>query len=138
MSKLIRKPRVYVAGALSTLAPERQEDRTPSKIVVDYLNNVGLMIGNAFDILNGVGCVPYIPCLDLLLGAWSSQMTEDMYRSTSMSFLEVCDVVYVTSQSKGVEAGIKRAEELDIPVVYSHREIVEWADIWRICEAAKG
>ena len=50
---------------------------------------------------------------------------EDYYRC-SMSWLEVSDALLVISnrpESKGVNAEIKRAEELGIPVFYSIDEL---------------
>ena len=125
-----RRPRIYVAGALSTLAPDETEDRSPSKIVVDYLSNVGKMLGLAFGVLNGLRAIPYIPALDLLLGIWSTNMTEEQYRVCSMSFLEVCDAIYVTSESKGVLSEVERAKELWMPVLRSHTEVQDWIRKW--------
>ena len=69
------------------------------------------------------GHFPYVPCLDFILGIVAGTWTEEDYRGIGMSFLEVCDAVYVISHSWGVEQEVARAKTLGLPVYYFLEEI---------------
>lgn len=111
--------RVYVAGALTS---KEKKDRTPSQVVVDYLANVNAMC-KAASTLRKLGYYPYVPALDFMLGMVNGDWTEDMYRDIGMSFLEVCDAVFVISDSWGVQQEIARAHIKHIPVFKSLIEL---------------
>ncbi len=105
--------KVYVAGKLS----DRGNDRTPSQVVTDYLQNVSKMLDTAV-ILRDCGFAPYTPCLDLLLGIKSGNWNLEDYEGISLEFLEVCDCMLVISQSGGVLKEIEKAHALGIPIFY--------------------
>ena len=115
-----KKPikRVYIAGALSSLPSGVKDTRTSSKVVTDYIKNCSRMVADAVVLLTESDgkLVPYIPCLDFLMGFWSGSLTEENYRTMSMAFLEVCDYMLISSESKGVDAEKARAKELGIPI----------------------
>jgi hypothetical protein len=111
--------RIYIAGALSS---KENKDRTPSKVVIDYIQNITKMC-KAASVIRKAGYYPYIPGLDFLVGVVSGDWEEEDYRGIGMSFLEVCDMVIVTSMSWGVEQEIARAKELGIPVI-SYKEFI--------------
>jgi hypothetical protein len=110
--------RVYIAGALSTLEPFKVDNRSPSKVVTGYIANCSAMAEAAVQVLevSKGKMIPYVPCLDFLLGFWSGDMTEEQCRAMGTGFLEVCDAMLVVSVSRGVQAEVKRAGELGIPV----------------------
>jgi len=106
--------RVYIAGALSS---KENENRNPSKVVTDYIQNVSRMCQRASEVRR-LGYYPFVPGLDFLLGVVNGNWEEEDYRGIGMAFLEVCDAVLVTSDSWGVQQEISRAKELGIPVYY--------------------
>jgi len=112
--------KVYVAGALSS---KEKKDRTPSEIVVDYLNNVHDMIDVAVK-LRKLGYAPYIPALDLLMGVESGAMNEEDYRGCSNEFLPICDAMLVISMSWGVKQEIVLAMNSNVPVYFSIEDLV--------------
>jgi len=120
--------RVYIAGALSNKNSVKDE-RTPTRVVVDYLGNVNNMCRKA-GVVRKAGLYPFVPALDLLLGVVDGGFEESDYRETGMKFLEVCDVVYVISRSAGVEAEIGHAKAVGIPVVYSFDALLKAKDKW--------
>lgn len=106
--------RIYIAGALSS---KEKKDRTPSEVVVDYIANLTKMCRVAAQVRR-LGYYPYVPGLDFMLGLVDGSFEEEEYRGMGMSFLEVCDIVLVTSMSWGVKQEIKRATELNIPIIF--------------------
>jgi len=118
--------RVYIAGALSTLPPFEVDNRSPSKVVTDYIANCAKMAAEATEVLrmSDGKLIPYVPMLDFLLGFWDGDITEEQYRAMSAGFLEVCDAVYVTSMSQGVQAEIEKAKELGIPVFMTIQDLL--------------
>lgn len=110
--------RIYIAGALSTLPPNTKDERTPSKVVVDYIANLSHMCKVA-SIVRKKGHTPYVPGMDLMLGLVNGNWDEDEYRGVGMSFLEVCDAILITSMSWGVQKELDRANELSLRV-YDH------------------
>jgi len=113
MKSEVRPLRVYIAGALSS---KEKADRNPSQVIVDYLQNLHRMFRVATEVRN-LGHIPYVPGLDFLLGITAGGWDENDYRGMGMGFLEVCDVVLVTSWSWGVDKEVTRAKELGIPVI---------------------
>ena len=111
--------RIYVAGALSS---KEKKDRNPSKVVVEYIQNVHRLCNIGGDLMME-GYAPFIPGLDLLTGLVNGYLEEGDYRGTSMEFLEVCDAVLVTSMSWGVKKEIERAKELNIPVYFNIKDL---------------
>ena len=111
--------RVYIAGALSS---KEKVNRSPSQIIVDYIQNVHTMCQTASKVRR-MGHEPYVPGLDLLLGIIAGDWEEEEYRGLGMSFLSVCDAVLVTSWSWGVEQEVEYAKELGIPIFYSEEEL---------------
>lgn len=111
--------KVYIAGALSS---KENEDRTPSRIVTDYITNIHKMC-QAATVVRKRGHCPFVPAADFVFGIVGGNWEEEDYRGLSMEFLEVCDIVYVISDSWGVRKEVARAKELGIPVVYSANEI---------------
>lgn len=107
--------RVYIASALSTLPVGVAETRSPSTVVCEYISNLSRMAELATNLRN-LGYFPYVPGLDFLLGIRTGDWHEEDYRTVSMAFLEVCDAVLVGKHSKGVDAEVRRAIDLGIPV----------------------
>ena len=114
--------RIYIAGPLSDM---------PS----DYLCNVGAMIEAWRDINETEDAVAFCPATDILLGLWNGCIGGRAfaiadYHRWSMAWLEVCDAVFVLSDthrdgrlSGGVAAEIERAGELGIPVLRNPGEL---------------
>ena len=107
--------RIYIAGALSS---KEKTDRTPSQVVTDYISNVHKMCKVASEVAK-LGHAPFVPALDFLLGVTSGDWGENIYRSISLSFLEVCDAILIISMSHGVQVELNFAHKLNMPVYYS-------------------
>lgn len=110
--------RVYVAGAYS--APN----------VMDVLNNMRRGMRAATEVLLA-GFAPFCPWIDyhyqLQLREGESLSVENYY-AYSMAWLEASHVVYVlpnSEHSKGTQAEIARAKDLNIPIVYNMQELKE-------------
>ena len=112
--------RIYVAGQLSN--KRGTDKRTTTKVVTDYIQNVHKLC-QAASRLRRRGHYPYLPGLDLLLGLVVGDWEEDEYRELGMEFLEVCDAVLVISWSSGVDAEVRMARDLNIPVYVSEEEV---------------
>ena len=113
--------RIYIAGKLSS---KEDEERTPSKVITDYIQNISRMCRVASRIRKK-GHYPYVPGIDFVIGMVVGSWEEEHYRGMGMSFLEVCDAVLVISWSWGVRKEVERATELGIPVYYSLEELNE-------------
>jgi len=99
---------VYVAGKLNADA-------------VGYIKNVHNMIRVSNEIRR-LGYSVFVPCLDILCGLLAGDFTYQDYALNNMKWLEKSDIVYVlpeSENSKGTQAEIARAQELDIPILYS-------------------
>jgi hypothetical protein len=107
--------KVYIAGALSS---KEKVDRTPSKVITDYISNVSDMCKAASKVRR-LGHYPYVPGLDFVIGMVIGDWQEEEYRGMGMEFLKVCDCVLVISDSWGVQQEVKEAEKLGIPIYYS-------------------
>jgi len=127
MDKILR---VYIAGALSTLPPFEVDNRSPSKVVTDYIANCAKMAAEATEVLRASDgkLIPYVPMLDFLLGFWDGDLAEEQYRTMSAGFLEICDAVLVISDSRGVQIEIEKAKELGIPVFHDISKLMIYFD----------
>ena len=102
-----RPRRVYVAGAYS------------SDNVLGVLNNIREGIKVSAAVLKA-GHSPFCPWADHLFHLQDGTLTVEQYQQSSMSWLEVSDVVLLVpgwENSKGTRKEIARATELGIPVV---------------------
>ena len=111
--------RIYVAGPYS------------ADNVLDVLRNIGrgqMVCAKLFF----KGYSPFCPWHDktYMTDNFDEQPTVEMFYNYSMAWLEVSDAVLVlpnSESSKGTQAEIKRANELDIPV-YHMNDIYECPD----------
>lgn len=111
--------RVYIAGALSS---KEDTDRSPSRVVIDYIQNIHKMCCAA-SYVRAAGMYPFVPGLDFLLGVVIGDWEEWDYRDIGIAFMEVCDVILVISNSWGVQEELKIADKLGIPVVHNMKEL---------------
>ena len=118
--------KVYIAGALSTLATKK-DSRTPSKVVTDYIQNVSAMCLVA-GVVRQLRHHPYVPALDLLLGAVAGDWEEEDYRGIGIEFLKVCDAVLVISDSLGVQRELEVARRLHLPIYYNVKDLPDAAE----------
>lgn len=112
--------KVYVAGKYS-------DDN-----VLDVLGNISRGIKLCKDLFL-LGYAPFCPWLDhqyvLQMSDWErKKLTVPMFWNYSMAWLEVSDCMLVIperiEESKGVQAEIARARELNIPVYYGLPELL--------------
>lgn len=111
--------RIYVAGLYS-----RNGDGSVAN-VIDVLRNIRLGQQASIRVL-GLGCAVFCPWLDYQFGL-HDEIPKEVYIGNSMAWLEVCDAVLVISGEgigHGVDAEIKRAHELNIPVYHSFEEFL--------------
>ena len=100
--------RIYVAG--------RYSDNN----IIGCLNNIHDGIKASVEVLKQ-GHAVFCPWLDYQFQFFDKTLTVQDYYRYSMAWLEVSDEVWVlpnSENSKGTQAEIKRAQELDIPVRY--------------------
>ena len=121
--------RVYVAGSYS------------SNNVITVLNNmrIGMRLGTQVLL---AGYAPFVPWFDyqfqLMLRDGESLTVQDYY-DYSMAWLEASDCVLVvpgSEGSKGTQAEIKRAIELDIPVYNRLVDLEYFEGIKEVYESA--
>jgi len=121
--------RVYVAGSYS------------SNNVITVLNNmrIGMRLGTQVLL---AGYAPFVPWFDyqfqLMLRDGESLTVQDYY-DYSMAWLEASDCVLVVPNSegsKGTQAEIKRAIELDIPVYNRLVDLEYFEGIKEVYESA--
>jgi len=106
--------RVYIAGAYS------------ANDVITVLNNIHRGIKASVEVLKA-GYAPFCPWLDYQFQFFDNTLTVEDYYRYSMAWLEVSDIVLVLSHSehsKGTQIEIKRAKELNIPIVHSLEELL--------------
>ena len=106
--------RVFVAGLYSV------DEHGEKAGVIEVLRNIergtrisASLIKEGYDV--------FCPWLDHMFAFYEPDIGVPDYKRNSMAWLEVSDVVLVISGdgvSSGVEAEIKRAYELDIPVYF--------------------
>lgn len=100
--------RIYVAGKYSDTN------------IIGCLNNIHDGIKASVEVLKQ-GHAPFCPWLDYQFQFFDKTLTVEDYYRYSMAWLEVSDEVWVlpnSENSKGTQAEIKRAVELNIPVKY--------------------
>jgi len=111
--KDIEYKRVYVAGSYN------------ANNVIEVLGNIKRGTGVCAELLKK-GYIPFCPWLDFQF-SWFEDITRDEYLRYSMGWLEVSDCMYIlknSEKSKGVQAEIKRAIELNIPVIHEREDII--------------
>lgn len=100
--------RIYVAG--------RYSDTN----IIGCLNNIHDGIKASIEVLKqGHAC--FCPWLDYQFQFFDKTLTVEDYYRYSMAWLEVSDEIWVlpnSENSKGTQAEIKRAKELNIPVKF--------------------
>ena len=99
--------KIYIAGKLNSDA-------------CGYIKNVHLMV-NAGIAARKLGHSVFIPALDLLVGLIAGDYEYADYAGHNIEWLDVCDEIWVlpnSEESKGTQAEIKRAEELNKVVRY--------------------
>jgi len=108
--------RIYVAGLYSRNADGSIAD------VIDVLRNIRNGQRESLRVWRA-GFAPFCPWLDYQFSLLDDEpITKEMYYEYSMAWLEVSDAVYVISGygiGGGVDAEIKRANELMIPAYYN-------------------
>ena len=105
--------RVYVAGSYS------------ADNVISVLNNIKKGTKVCVNLLKR-GYIPFCPWSDFHFH-WFGDVKLEEYLRYSMGWLEVSDCIYVlkdSENSKGTQAEIKRAIELDIPVLYEGKDFL--------------
>jgi len=111
--------KIYIAGALSS---KEKTQRDPTKVVIDYIQNVHKMCLAASEVRKR-GHYPFVPGIDLLLGLVIGNWKEEDYRETGMEFMKVCDALLVISDSWGVQEEIKEAKKRGLKIFYSIEEL---------------
>ena len=102
--------RVYVAGNYS------------ADNILEVLDNIKRGTQICVNLLKA-GYIPFCPWLDFHFHWFGDLTIEDYYRY-GMGWLEVSDCVYVlknSKNSKGTQAEIKRAKELNIDILYEEQ-----------------
>jgi hypothetical protein len=110
--------RVYIAGKYS--APN----------IIEGLENIrkGLRAGTEMLLDGNAVFCPWADNALFLQLREGESIDVETIKAHSMAWLEVSDIVYVLKdyqESKGTLAEIKRAEELNIPVIYEEKERYE-------------
>ena len=111
--------RVYVAGSYS------------ADNVIDVLRNIGKG-QRVCAYLFKKGLYPFCPWHDksyVIDNPNDNHLDVSQFHNHSMSWLEVSNAVYVISgvgDGGGVDAEIKRADELGIPVFYKESELLKY------------
>ena len=110
--------KIYIAGSYN------------ANNVIEVLDNMRRGMRAATEVLL-LGFSPWVPFFDyhfqLMLRDNEKLTIEDYYRY-SMAWLEVSEAVLVlpnSENSKGTQAEIKKAKELDIPIFHSIKELKE-------------
>lgn len=109
--------RVYVAGPYS------------ANNVLDVLKNIGRGEKACAELFS-LGFAPFCPWHDksYVTDRFDDQFTVRQFYDYSLAWLEVSDAVYVlpnSENSKGTQAEIKRASELNVPIFYSIEDLLE-------------
>lgn len=110
--------RVYVAGPYS------------ADNVLDVLKNIGRGEKACAELFS-LGFAPFCPWHDksYVIDRFDDQFTIQQFYDYSISWMEVSDAIYVlpnSENSKGVQAEICRAQELNIPIFYSTEDLLKW------------
>lgn len=110
--------KVYVAGAYS------------ASNIIDCLKNIGKGEYYSSQVFLE-GFAPFCPWhdKDFVIKNWDKDFNVEMFYKYSIAWLEVSDIMFVIpgwENSKGTLAEIKRANELNIPIVYSIEELKKY------------
>lgn len=108
-----KSKRVYVAGSYS------------ADNVITVLNNIHKGTKVSVELLKK-GYIPFCPWLDYQFQFYDMTLTVEDYYRYSIGWLEVSDVLLVlpnAENSRGTQNEIKRAKELNIPIVYSIKQL---------------
>ena len=109
--------RIYVAGSYS------------ADNVITVLENMRIGMRASVEVFLA-GFAPFCPWLDYhfqLMLREGEVLTVNDYYEYSLAWLEVSDAILVlpnSENSKGVQAEIRRAEELKIPIFYSLQDLI--------------
>ena len=115
---------VYIGGLLTPRGIHSKN------LAIDHLINQRKMIRAALDVFLA-GFDPFVPAFDHLFWMVMNDnefITEAMIKRYSMTWLSKCDAMILTQgwqKSTGTLAEIKFAEEHDIPVFKSLKELIE-------------
>lgn len=104
--------RIYVAGSYN------------ADNVIKVLNNIKRGTQVCVELLKK-GYIPFCPWSDFHFH-WFGNITIEEYYRYSIGWLEVSDCVYIlknSEKSNGTQAEIKRAKELNIPVIYEGEDV---------------
>lgn len=112
--------KIYIAGRYS------------SDNIIDGLRNIGLGQQEAAFLFE-LGFAPFSPWWDrsFVLDNPNGDYSKQMFYDASLAWMEVSDAVYVISgrgDGGGVDAEIKRAGELMIPVFYEINDLLRWSE----------
>ena len=112
--------KIYIAGRYS------------SDNIIDGLRNIGLGQQEAAFLFE-LGFAPFSPWWDrsFVLDNPNGDYSKQMFYDASLAWMEVSDAVYVISgrgDGGGVDAEIKRAGELMIPVFYEIDDLLRWSE----------
>ena len=114
--------RIYAAGLIS-----RNADGSIAG-VLDFLRNIRAGQKASLEILR-MGFAVFCPFLDYQFGLVDDvPIPKEIYYANSMAWLEASDAIVVISGEgigSGVDAEIKRAGELNIPIFHSLQEFRE-------------
>ena len=112
--------KIYIAGRYS------------SDNIIDGLRNIGRGQQEAAFLFE-LGFAPFSPWWDrsFVLDNPNGDYSKQMFYDASLAWMEVSDAVYVISgkgDGGGVDAEIKRAMELKIPVFYEIEALLRWSE----------
>lgn len=112
--------KIYIAGRYS------------ADNIIDGLRNIGRGQQEAAFLFE-LGFAPFSPWWDrsFVLDNPNGDYSKQMFYDASLAWMEVSDAVYVISgkgDGGGVDAEIKRAGELMIPVFYEIDDLLRWSE----------
>ena len=112
--------KIYIAGRYS------------ADNIIDGLRNIGRGQQEAAFLFE-LGFAPFSPWWDrsFVLDNPNGDYSKQMFYDASLAWMEVSDAVYVISgkgDGGGVDAEIKRAGELGIPVFYEIEALLRWSE----------
>jgi hypothetical protein len=102
--------RVYIAGPLTALP-------------VGYIKNLNTM-GKVYEDILRMGVAPYNPGSDIIQGLVAGDFELEDYTRVSMAWMKAAHVVFrMEGESKGADAEVQTAAELDIPIAHTFAEL---------------
>jgi len=102
--------RIYVAGPLNA----------PSAVI--YIQNLHRMISVAIKIYKK-GHIPFVPCLDFLMGLLAGNWEYDSYFNLNQPWLEQCEALFYMAPSPGANRELETAKKLGLKIFLSLDEI---------------